>query len=389
MQIPYATEVLSFARELVRRPSPSGQERDVAALVAQEMTMLGYDEVATDELGSVSGVLVGSAPGPTVLFDAHMDVAAITEPGTWRHDPFSGARVAGRLWGRGSADVKGNLAAALVALGALRREAFTGRLVMAASVGEETIEGLALGHILRRMGAGAVVVCEPTDLRLGLGHKGRTSVVVEARGRAAHTSRPELGVNAIDRVIEAIGRLRAVAPRRDALLGDGVSTLVEIVSEPYPGVSMVPVGCAARFERRLVRGETPDTVLDEMRARLSGLGDVSVRLYRVSLDCYTGRTFTVDDFHPAWVLEERHPVARAALRGLREAGLPAETFLAPYSTNGVASAGAMGIPTVIYGAGDIAAAHAVDESVRIDALQAAYRGYQALARALTGGMGRG
>ena len=83
--------------------------------------MLGYDEVATDELGSVSGVLVGSAPGPTVLFDAHMDVAAITEPGTWRHDPFSGARVAGRLWGRGSADVKGNLAAALVALGALRR----------------------------------------------------------------------------------------------------------------------------------------------------------------------------------------------------------------------------------------------------------------------------
>jgi len=389
MQIPYATEALSFARELVRRPSLSGQERDVAELVVREMTMLGYDEVSTDDLGSVVGVRTGEAPGPTVLFDAHMDVVPVTESEAWRHGPFSGERAEGRLWGRGSNDVKGDLAAALVALGALPRDAFAGRIVMAASVGEEMIEGLALGHILACQRVDAVVVCEPTGLLLGLGHKGRTGVVVEARGRAAHTSRPELGVNAVYRMMGAIGRIRAVPPRRDALLGEGVNELVEIVSDPYPGTSMVPAGCTARFDRRLVRGETPDSVLDEMRDALAGTDGMSARLHRVSLDCYTGRSFTVDDFHAAWALEEGHPVVQAALWGLREAGLPAEKFLAPYSTNGAASAGELGIPTVIYGAGDIADAHVVDESISVDALQAAYQGYQALARVLTGGMERG
>lgn len=389
MRIPYTTEALAFARELVRRPSLSGQERDVAELVAREMTMLGYDSVATDDLGSVIGVLTGDAPGPTVLFDAHMDVVSVTDPDAWRYAPFSGERAAGRLWGRGSADVKGNLAAAVVALGALRREAFAGRIVMAASVGEEMIEGLALGRILERYDADAVVVCEPTGLRLGLGHKGRAGVVMEARGRAAHTSRPELGVNAVYRMMDALARIRAVPPRRDALLGQGVNELVEIVSSPFPGISMVPDGCTARFDRRLVRGETAESVLHEMREALAGMDGVSVRLHRVSLDCYTGRSFAVDDVHTAWAMEEGHRVVQAALRGLREAGLPAETFLAPYSTNGAASAGERGIPTVIYGAGDIADAHAVDESVSIDALQAAYQGYQALARAVGEGMERG
>jgi len=349
--------------------------------------MLGYDEVTTDELGSVVGVLRGGAPGPTVLFDAHMDVVPVTEPEAWRHGPFSGDRAEGRLWGRGATDVKGNLAAAVVALGALPRDRFSGRIVMAASVGEEMIEGLALTRVLARCRADVVVVCEPTGLHLGVGHKGRAGLAVEARGRAAHTSRPELGVNAVYRMMGAIGRIRAVPPRRDALLGNGVNELVEIVSQPYPGTSMVPVGCMVRFDRRLVREETPDTVLAEMREALAGLDGVTARLHRVSLDCYTGCSFAVDDFHPAWALEEEHPLVQRALGGLRRAGVPARTTLAPYCTNGAASAGELGIPTVIYGAGEIADAHVVDESVSVDALHVAYRGYQALARGLAEGEG--
>jgi len=385
MRIPYASEAVSFAQELIRRPSLSGQEHDVAELVAREMAMLGYDEVTVDELGSVVGALAGTGPGPTALFDAHMDVVPVTEPEAWRHGPFSGDLAEGRLWGRGSTDVKGNLAAAVLALGALPRDAFAGRLVMAASVGEEMIEGLALSHILGRIQADAVVVCEPTGLNLAIGHKGRTGVVVEARGRAAHTSRPELGVNAVYRMIGAISRIRAVPPRHDPLLGDGVNELVEIVSDPYPGTSMVPAGCSVRFDRRLVRGETAETVLGEMREAIEGLDEVSARLHRVCFECYTGRSFTVDDFHAAWALDEGHPLVRRALKGLQEANLPARTFLAPYSTNAAASAGELGIATVIYGAGEIADAHVVNESVSIEALQTAYRGYQALALAIADG----
>ena len=215
MQIPYATEALSFAVNSSAGPSLSGQERDVAELVAREMAMLGYDEVSTDELGSVVGVLRGEVPVPRCCSNAHMDVVPVTESEAWRHGPFAGERAEGRLWGRGSNDVKGDLAAALVALGALPRDAFAGRIVMAASVGEEMIEGLALGHILACQRVDAVVVCEPTGLLLGLGHKGRTGVVVEARGRAAHTFAPRAGRQ---RRLSHDGRHRPY-PRRAAATG--------------------------------------------------------------------------------------------------------------------------------------------------------------------------
>ncbi|NLD74984.1 MAG: M20/M25/M40 family metallo-hydrolase, partial [Chloroflexi bacterium] len=96
----------------------------------------------------------------------------------------------------------------------------------------------------------------------------------------------------------------------------------------------------------------------------------------------TGASLDVEDFHPAWALDEESDMVRAARAALREAGLGSETWLAPYSTNGGTSAGERGIPTVIYGAGEITDAHIADESVRIDELEAAYRGYRALAQAL-------
>ena len=149
---------------------------------------------------------------------------------------------------------------------------------------------------------------------------------------------------------------------------------------------MVPVGCAARFERRLVRGETPDTVLDEIRTRLSGLGDVSVRLYRVSLDCYTGRTFTVDDFHPAWVLGAT-PVARRRCAASARRGCQRRRSLLRTAQARCQWARWV-FPRLSMASRYRRCAMPWTRSVRIDALQAAYRGYQALARALTGGMGR-
>jgi putative selenium metabolism hydrolase len=379
-----ASRAIAFCQELVRLDSPSGGERAVADAVEREMSAFGYDEVRRDELGSVIGLVRGARPGVTVLFDAHLDVVPATETERWRHAPFAGVRDGGRIWGRGATDVKGSLAALVVALGTLPRVELAGTIVVSASVGEERVEGLAVGHILRAHPAAAAVICEPTGLQLGLGHRGRASLVIEAEGKAAHTSRPENGINAVYRLIEAVGRIQDMPRQEDRLLGWGHIELVEISSQPFPGSAMVPYHATARFDRRLVRGETRDSVLGEMRATLAGLEGLSVRLNEGELHCYTGRAFAVEAFHPGWAIAPAAEIARRAASALERVGLAHDFFYAPYSTNGTATAGVAEVPTLVYGAGDISAAHAIDESIGEDELTRALRGYQALARGLTG-----
>ena len=119
-----------------------------------------------------------------------MDVVPATEPSAWRFPPFSAERSGGRVWGRGTTDVKGSLAAAVVGIGLLPRAELAGTVLVSASVGEERIEGLAVGHVLERHPVRTAIVCEPTGLALGLGHRGRASVVVEAAGpRRPHLAR--------------------------------------------------------------------------------------------------------------------------------------------------------------------------------------------------------
>ena len=184
------------------------------------------------------------------------------------------------------------------------------------------------------------------------------------------------------RLTEAIARIRAMPRRPDALLVHGHIELVEISSQPYPGSSMVPYHATARFDRRLVRGETRDSVLGEIRAALAGLEGVSAYLHPGELHCYTGRDFAIEAFHPGWAIAPDSELALRARRALERDGLAHEFYYAPYCTNGSATAGELGIPTLIYGAGDISAAHAIDESVEVAELVAAGRGYQSLARGL-------
>ncbi|MBC7235656.1 MAG: YgeY family selenium metabolism-linked hydrolase [Chloroflexi bacterium] len=382
-QISYIAEATRLAQELIRVPSLSGEEEGVASCVEAEMRLWGYDCVERDELGNVVGVVCGRREGRCVIFDAHMDTVPVADPAAWRHPPFAAQREEGRLWGRGAADVKGSLAALVVAVGSLAGKLDCGRVIVAATVGEERIEGLGLGHVLARRPADGVVVCEPTGLRVGIGHKGRMGIVVSAKGRAAHSSQPEQGLNAVYRLMEAIAAIRTLPAQEDDLLGHGVNELVEIISSPYPGTSMVPSGCRARFDRRLVRGETLESVLQEMRQAVAPFEGVSVEVHRGHLTTYTGCVFDVDDYQPAWAQAKDGELVRVAQRALRAIGQEAALFVAPYCTDGSVAAEHLGLPTILYGAGEVSEAHIVDESISLEELGAAFEGYRALALALT------
>lgn len=375
--------VVELCQRFVRIESLSGREEKMAGAVEAAMAELGYDEIDRDECGSVVGTIRGTSEGRTVLFDAHMDTVDMGDPQRWTREPLGGDLADGRLWGRGATDIKGSLAAVLVAAGSLRREELAGTIRISASIAEEAMEGMALTQVLRRHPAECVVICEPTGLRLGLGHKGRASLVVEAEGKAAHTSNPERGINAVYRLVEAITALRALRPPTDEVLGPGIMELVEVCSEPFPGSSMVPYRALARFDRRIVRGETREGVLAELQQALHGHAGVTARYHRNELRCYTGRLASEEVFHPCWVIPEDADLVRAARAALTSAGQDAKIYHAPYCTNGSASAGELGVPSLVYGAGEIADAHVVDEGLDLQQLASVAQGYAALALALT------
>ena len=365
--------VVDLCRTFVRIPSLSGQEGAMGAAAAEAMARLGFT-VETDAWGSVTGVRRGRGPGPTILLDAHMDTVPVTRPEAWVHAPHGGEVSGGRLWGRGAADTKGSLAAMICAAAGL--EAFAGTVVVSASVGEEDLTTASLVPILERHRPDLVIVGEPTALKLGVAQKGRAGVILEAEGRSAHTSRPELGVNAVYRMMEAVARLRSLPLPEDPELGRGVLELIEVASEPTPSQGMVPHRCTARLALRLLPGETEATVLARLRGALAGLEGLEVRLGQLARPACTGRPMAMAEFIPAWTHGD------SPLRRTLEAAVGRGSFAAPYTTHASAAA-ARGIPVFLLGPGAIDQAHIIDEWVAVEELEAAVAAYRAAVFALS------
>lgn len=161
-------DVVELTQRLIACPSHAeAGERDVAMVVQEAMTALGYEDVTVDELGNVTGVVRGDGRSSgSIVFDAHMDTVGVGDPDAWMTDPYQGTRIADRLHGRGSADMKGALAAMIVGIARLIEEPPACDIVVSASIAEELVEGYALGAVLDRYPAKAVIIGEATDLHI-------------------------------------------------------------------------------------------------------------------------------------------------------------------------------------------------------------------------------
>jgi acetylornithine deacetylase/succinyl-diaminopimelate desuccinylase-like protein len=159
--------------------------------------------------------------------------------------------------------------------------------------------------------------------------------------------------------------------------------LTDILSDPYPGHSVIPSICRVTYDRRLLPGEMAGQVLDAIRSRpeVAGLqlqAEIGVGEYTT----YTGRTLHQEKFFPAWLLPEDDPFVQDAAAGLRSAGLTPSLTAYRFCTNAAYSAGVAGVPTVGFGPAGEADAHVVDERLCIDDLEAAARGYQGILAAV-------
>lgn len=382
--------MISFLQALVRTPSVSTHEDRVAALVADEMRAVGYDEVRIDRMGNVIG-RIGPGIGKSLLFDGHMDSVDVGDPQSWPRDPYAGDIHHGVLYGRGASDMKGALAAMVYAGKALidRGVQLGGDLFVVGVVQEEPCEGLAIRHVIENEDVRPdwVVIGEATDLQISRGQRGRIEFRVTVHGRSCHASAPSRGINAIygaARLVVGV-ELLALQMNDDAFLGKGSIAVTEI-SSVAGSRNAVPDACTLYIDRRLTTGDTEVKALAELRQTITREGikaTVAVSEYKgVS---YTGLPVSARQYFPYWATAPNHPLVTVTSATIENTlGYIPRLSRWEFSTDGVYTAGVAGIPTIGFGPGEERYAHTVDEQIRLDDVDSSARVYADLATRLLG-----
>lgn len=377
--------VIELTQKLIRCQGGAGDEKLAADLLAGEMRALGYDRVAFDKNGSVVGVIEGRQPGPTLLLDGHLDTVGVAPGLPWSYDPFGGQVVNGKLYGRGATDMKGPLVAAVTAAAGIDRSRISGRVVVSGSVMEEVLEGVALKTVMDAFEPDLVVICEPSDLVLITGSRGRAEIQIETLGKPAHSSRPQEGVNAVQAMLPVIQALETQPLPVHPTIGQAILALTEIISEPYPAHSVIPSRCRVTYDRRLVPGETRESVLANFASLPTILGaSVSASITKGEYRTYTGHRLEVDKWFPAWEIDREHPLVGKAALGLKAAGLAVAYGTYQFCTNAAYSAGVAQVPTIGFGPSLASLAHVVDEYILVEDLIKAVQGYEGIIQSLLG-----
>lgn len=368
---------VKILQRIVQKGRYSGNEKDTVDELKSIFEELGYDEIDIMPCGSIIG-LVGPKDAPVkVLFDGHIDIMTVT--GQWKEDPFSGSIHDGRLWGRGSTDQKGGLASATYAVAEYAKtHKLDYRIAVAGTVMEETKEGLGVEEICDKYQPENVFITEPSSCEVMTGQKGRVEIEMTIYGKSVHACNPEVGVNAIVLASRAVLALERDVPPHDDLLGDGILVVTDIITDPYPLISVVPDCVKLRFDRRNLPGETEEMILDRIRKVLDaeGIEKYDLKVTENTLTTYPGKQYTRKTFCASWSTSRESELYKALYKGAEEAlGTEPVVNTWIFCTNGSEYCGARHIPTVGLGPGRVCDAHIVDESIELSEVEKATKIY--------------
>ena len=351
-------------------------EGAIADRIAQELRSSGLDVTVSEAAPgrpNVVGVLESARAGRSLMLCGHSDTVGVAG----MEAPFRPVVRGDRLYGRGSQDMKGGVAAILSAARALAADGLpAGRLVVAIVADEEHLS-LGADALVREWTADAAVVTEPTDLTIAVGHKGFAWVEVVAQGRAAHGSRPREGRDAIlrmGRVLSALERLDREIQSRPEHPFLGTGSLHASLVEGGRELSSYPDRCVLQMERRLLTGEPEDTALGEVEALLAAL-----RAEDPELEVSARHVFA----RPAYETPAGHALPSLLEESLVRQGRAAQRGGATFWTD-AAILGHAGIPSVVFGPGG-AGLHGLEEHVRVSEVAACRDALVDLARSFCAG----
>ena len=384
-------QVISLCQKLIQQKSYSGEESGVVGVLSENMKQMGFDEVTVDKYGNIIGYIKGNRPGKKVLFDGHIDTVPVTEEAEWLYPPFAAEIHDGKIYGRGTSDMKGAVAAMTCAASNYAKDTgkdFAGEIYVAGVVHEECFEGVAAREISKSVRPDYVVIGEASQLNLKIGQRGRAEIVIETFGKPCHSANPEKGINAVYKMAKVIGAIRTLVPTHHPVLGDGILELTDIKSAPYPGASVVPEYCRATYDRRLLVGETKESVLEPINGLLEKLmaedPELKVKAsYAVGRErCHTGNEIEGERFFPGWLYDKDDDFVQAVYTKLTDKGFTPEITQYNFCTNGSHYAGEAKIKTFGLGPSRENLAHTLNEYVEIEQLTKVTECYYGVMEAL-------
>ena len=382
-----AEELLALTTKMIQAPSYSGQENLVVDVMKKFCDEHKFTDIHVDRYGNCICHIKGSKPGPKILFDGHMDTVPVPDKTKWDHDPF-GAEI---VDGRGTSDMKGALSAMLAAALYYAEDAdydFPGDIYVAGVVHEECFEGVAAREISAYVKPDYFIIGEASQLNMKIGQRGRAEIVVETFGVPAHSASPHKGVNAVYKMCKVIEEINKLTPPHHDVLGDGILELVDVKSSPYPGASVVPDYCRATYDRRLLTGETKESVLAPLQELLDSMMKEDPQLkakvsYAVGQEkCWTGETIEAERFFPGWLFDKNEDWVQNIYKEMKEIGLNPTITNYDFCTNASHYAGEAGIRCVGVGPSLETLAHTINEYIEIDQLNKIMESYYGVMKAL-------
>ncbi|BES63950.1 YgeY family selenium metabolism-linked hydrolase [Gottschalkiaceae bacterium SANA] len=359
-------DMIRFLQDLIKIESLTGAEQVMAARVKKEMISLGYDRVLETTLGDVIGV-IGNGP-VSILFDSHMDTVPVTDAKEWQYPPFEGVIADGRIHGRGTVDMKSAIASTVYAGYLAKKLGFhSGKTIyVSASVMEEDFDGYALGNLIDELELKLdyAVVCEPSQNRIAVGHRGRALFEVHTKGIACHGSAPENGENAVYEMNRIISRVEELNRKLYEKTGEHGSVALSKIESSSVSLNAVPDACTIYLDRRLAIDETYQVIQIEMDKLVEGL-NAEWNVYIAKGKSSSGIEVSMNSFMEAWDTAETNNLPTAMAQAyLEQTDRTPEFFKWNFSTNGFAST-ARNITTIGYGPGEIKYCHMRDESCKI------------------------
>jgi putative selenium metabolism hydrolase len=385
-------QIIQFMQDICAIPSMDSLIGPVGERIQAEMRKLGYDEVRFDRMGNTLGRIGNGAK--VLVYDSHIDTVGVGDRGEWGWDPFTGKVENGILYARGACDEKGSTPGMVYGL-AIARDLglLDGYTVYYFGTMEEWCDGIAPNAFVEvdpKVRPDFVVIGEPTKMNIYRGHKGRIELKITASGRSAHAAVHYIGDNAVYKMISIINLIRELDRRMRFGLGShpvlgNASIAVTDVSARTDSLNAVPNQFTIFLDRRITLNEPHDDVINLIKGLIPDYLQNEILVEELFYDTpsYTGFTFPLAKYFPAWLQDEAHPLVQAGLKSVRDLwgeDRPLGTW--DFSTNGTYWAGKAGIPSIGFGPGDEKTAHTILENVPLDEVVSAAEFYAYLPKSL-------
>lgn len=356
-----SNELVQILQGLIQQKSenPPGLEKDVAIYIRNILEQQGIDSKlswVTPERPNIMVRLKGVKAGPTMLYNGHLDV--VPAGNHWSTDPYKGHILNGKMYGRGTADMKSGVSAMIYAAIVLQRlgNPFAGELILYFNVDEERVNLGMKKFLTENITADYAVISEPTELNICVAHKGIARYRVRTKGTAVHAGNapdPDNAISKMARFISAIERLgEIVGQRTNPVTGPASLTITKI--NGGTAANVIPDFCEIEIDRRLLPGETNENVYRELQNVLDKVAEEYSIPYE--MECYL--------FLPASYIEKEHQLVKDTLHVasfLKKGACKVQAFHATCEAPFFSVA--KGIPTIIFGPGSLKQAHVIDEYV--------------------------